>query len=258
MSAARKLETTGAGGVRLRLVAGGKRDLRARKATDRNIQAYCEAEHLAIFGREWSEIDERILTGADEQPDPFTNTPTLAVTAAEPRRKAWGELEPRSPNWQRRVAADRARVAAALARLRHAARGASNLLAKLQADWEPEHDEGDWEGLLAVWLPELQRLLSRLPEEFTAKKPMMRFQRTDMRLRKSVVFTTYRAGHAMKPHTLAILSLLCGERPSGDVVKAGWTVGQVVAVEADTMRKVRDRFLASFEGMQLTEILKRR
>lgn len=221
-----------------------------RKATKRNVLAFCEREHLRLFGRQWDGDDDDYAVSRGERRVIAASGKTYKLSLrVAPRRRLPDDPEEAAlmaamssddhDSWPDVLAGGHAQVKDALDRIRRAAR----TLVHLRSKWASVgRHEGDAEEIL---YPELVAILGALPDALTDPSPPPWSKKPVPSLRAAIARNA--PGHyglRLTPHMLAVISLLCENGWRDDVSpRRQRTVRDVLAREAEAMRKARDRLL---------------
>jgi hypothetical protein len=211
-----------------------RKPLAEQRATRLRILAYCDAEHIRLFGEAWEPDRSRELLdygaatprGSDiDDPD----DPVPRRRADRARSAADAELD-----------ADRLRMSRAFDALRRHVLNLGLLADALEKKWGPSPDESadtaDYHQVEHVMVRDVRRLLRKMPKEVL---------QADWRADRAPTAHTIIArkapsvyGRELTNDELGVVSLLCTNRPTiheHDVVK------KVVEREADAMRRARER-----------------
>lgn len=213
-----------------------------RKATTGAIYNFCLREHRARFGRAWHDAADskalslaRVLVVNAAGGDLRFDVPALPTGTLETHALTNAEQDAALP--PKSLELDEA-ISQHVERVRRAVRGLVLLRARIA------RTAG---GFRQAHLDHADFYLSKLPRELTAGDADSVWNQAKLGRRDSLRGTIVRNapkhyGRALTNHELAILSLLCWNGWRSDVPpKRRRTVRDVVAREADAMRKARAR-----------------
>lgn len=217
--------------------------------SDEELSAHCAKEFAEFASRDWDTRDASGWLWPDVELFGPSRGP-VAPCRDEKKKRTTDEKRSvaMSAGWEADRAfaleEDRVKVVERLDRLREAARGLVTLAEELEERWWD--GDGDVGAVGEVYLPDIRALLDRMPAELVElDAPPWRYDEPNARL---VIAANARAGSLarstvavegeLSSKQLAVVSLLCGNRPSYWKTK---DVDDIIAAEADAMRKAAKR-----------------